>query len=299
MASDNFFILTVDGLTPLESDIFTSVAFDNGACGVTEDLPFSQTGETYEPVPLPHDLISLKVYFESPPSAKWIEELKIKYGCAQFTLQVEQQKDWLEEWKKGYEAFPLNDEQTIWVVPSWRPIPAQAERVIRIDPGMAFGTGTHETTKLAARFLIQEQKRFAHCKSGLDIGTGTGILAMLMAQLGLAHVVGVDIDSVARQVARENARLNGLADVTIAEEQIGELSGKFDVVVANIVDGVLLKIQREIVDHVCPSGHLFLTGILQERAGHFLQNFDSRGFIFIKQCQMGEWVGVYFVRDTE
>ena len=299
MAHDDFFILTVDGLTSIEADIFSAMAFENGASGITEDLPFIQTGEKYEPVTVEQDTITLKVYFETPPPARWLEDVKANFSGARFALHAELKRDWLAEWKKGFSAFPLDDEKTTWVVPSWLPVPAEAARAIRIDPGMAFGTGTHETTRLAAQLILKNKIYLEKFKSALDVGTGTGILAMLLVHIGIPHVIGNDVDPEARRVARENAEINQLADVLeVVDESVEKITGTFDVVVANIIDGVLVEIQGELKERVSATGHLILTGILEEREAGFLKNFEHHDFILIERLQVGEWVGFHFRRKS-
>lgn len=292
MANQEFYILTVDGLGAEDAELFSAFAFDAGACGISEDLPFTQSGEKYEPVTLESGTESLKVYFEDAPPAAWVEEMKSKFSEARFAVHSEANRDWLAEWKKGFTSFPLDDEKNIWIVPSWLNAPTEAKKIIRIDPGMAFGTGTHETTRVAANLIIQAVSS-AKRERALDVGTGTGILAMLLAHLGYRAVVANDVDPEARRVARENLEANQLTEVQVVDESLDQIDGCFDLVVANIIDGVLVQIQRELKSRVAPRGQLILTGILQEREAQFLKNFEHDDFEIIERRQLGEWVGFH------
>src|SRR5690606_7022875 len=135
--------------------------------------------------------------------------------------------------------------------------PSEAKRVLRIDPGMAFGTGTHETTQLAAQILSDLAAK-QPLVSVLDVGTGTGILALLAELLGAEVVQATEIDSEARRVARENLVRNASRSVVVLEDQLESLSNTFQVVMANIIDGVLLELGADLCRRVKPGGHLIL-----------------------------------------
>src|SRR6185437_15174200 len=106
MPDKDFFILTVEGLSANDADLFSAMAFEAGACGISEDLPFTQSGEKYEPVTLETETQLLRVYFEDAPSVVWLEEMKVKFSEARFHVHSEPQRDWLAEWKKGFTSFP-------------------------------------------------------------------------------------------------------------------------------------------------------------------------------------------------
>jgi ribosomal protein L11 methyltransferase len=188
-----------------------------------------------------------------------------------------------------------------WVVPSWMEKPEEAEIEIKIDPGMAFGTGTHATTKMASYFIHKLSQEFAAEKSDwsmLDVGTGTAILAVLAEKLGFGLITGVEIDIEARRKARENCTLNQTHSIDITELQLDEIRDQYDVVVANIIDGVLIRLQKDLLKVLKPGGHLFLTGILQERDNLFFEKFiENNPLKVIKRIQKDEWVG-YWVQKA-
>ena len=162
---------------------------------------------------------------------------------------------------------------------------------------MAFGTGTHATTQMMAYFihkLAQENKNKISDWNLLDVGTGTAILAMLAQMSGVGLVTGIEIDPEARRVAKENVALNKLNDLEISDLQLDEIRGPYDIVVANIIDGVLIKIKKDLYRVVKPGGYLLVTGILQERDNHFFENFiEGTKAKVIRRLEKDEWVGYW------
>jgi ribosomal protein L11 methyltransferase len=256
--------------------------FEMGASGVEENLPFKQEGSHYEPEILIPQNTSLRAYFTAKPD---MLIFKSEFPNLNYELSEEQNKDWLSEWKKGFNAFELA--ANIWIVPSWLTPPKEAQRVIRIDPGMAFGTGTHETTKLMAQLITQYSKGEAF----LDVGTGTGVLAILAEILGFKNVQATEIDPEARRTARENVAINK-SQVVILDEQIESISSQFDIVAANIIDGVLVELAGDLKRVLKDGGYLIVSGILTEREDNFLKQFDQAGLKFLKREELGEWVAL-------
>jgi ribosomal protein L11 methyltransferase len=291
MKTETFFIITAKNLTENEAEILAAEAFENGASGTEEQLSFEQKSRQYEPVTISRERTTLKIYFEVPPELKWFESLKILFPAAEFELQSEKNQDWLAEWKKGFNPFELAN--GVWIVPSWCQPPVEARQMIRIDPGMAFGTGTHETTRLASQLLGCHAKTILQEGHGsvLDVGTGTGILAFLSEHLGFQSILGNDIDPEARRVARENLALNSFKKIKIIDEDLNQIPNVFGLVIANIIDGVLVQLQPELKKRVTSAGYLLLTGILQERESLFLSEFSFEGYDLIERDQVGEWVG--------
>jgi ribosomal protein L11 methyltransferase len=304
----DFFIFVVRDLTPEDADNLAALAFDWGASGTEENLPFEQKSREYEPVTLTPERTELKIYFETAPDRAFAETIQLQFPEARVEILQEQNRDWLAEWKKGFEPFALAGD--IWVVPSWREIPPSAKSSLRIDPGMAFGTGTHETTRLAASFIYDfGQAAATHNgetslqqgqvqRSLLDVGTGTGILALQAEIVGFTKVLANDIDPEARRVARECLELNQSKRVRILDEDLAQIEGQFDWVVANIIDGVLVKLQVDLKIRVASGGHLLLTGILQEREALFREEFSFAEFDIVERRQLGEWVG-YLLKKSE
>jgi len=296
--SDTYFRVRLSNVsTPKEQEV-TSFCFSHKALGLSEVLSFTQPDLTYDPSLISRQALELDVFFESRPSDDFFKGLKENFSEVRCATSEEESKDWLEEWKKGFVAFKLIGKA--WVVPSWLPKPPEAEIEIKIDPGMAFGTGTHATTKMASYFINKiateypnEIKNWTAC----DVGTGTAILAVLAEKLGYGLITGVEIDVEARRKARENCELNQTHHVEITNLQLDELREQYDVVVANIIDGVLIRLQKDLLRITKPGGHLFLTGILQERDNLFFEKFiEANPLKVIKRIQKDEWVGYWVQR---
>lgn len=285
--------------TLLEDDV-TSHSFEKGASGVTEALAFSQTDLTYEPDLVPTKSHDLDVFFLEKPSEEFFQGLTVLDPNIKWRLVEEENKDWLEEWKKSFKPFQLVG--PFWIVPSWLPTPPECEQPILIDPGMAFGTGTHATTKMASYFvhkLSEKYKENIPEWSLLDVGTGTAILAMLAQKSGFGLVTGIEIDPEARRVAKENIKLNDLNSIEISDALLEEVRGEYDVIVANIIDGVLINIRKDLLRVLKPGGFLFLTGILTERDNLFFEKFiEASNLKVLRRLEKEEWVG-YWVQKPE
>jgi ribosomal protein L11 methyltransferase len=163
---------------------------------------------------------------------------------------------------------------------------------------MAFGTGTHATTQMASYFvnkLCTKLEAAGKTASLIDVGTGTGILAMLASFHNLGTIKGIEIDPEARRVARENLEKNNLEDIiTITDELIENVTETYDIVVANIIDGVLIQIREQLLRVLAPGGHIFLTGILLEREETFLEEFiEPCGLKMLRRIEKDEWVGFW------
>ncbi|MBY0553760.1 50S ribosomal protein L11 methyltransferase [bacterium] len=298
--SETYFRIRLSNVsTPKEQEI-TNFCFEHKALGLSEVLSFTQPDLTYDPSLISRRLLELDVFFEQKPSDDFFKELREKFFDVRASTNEEQNKDWLEEWKKGFVPFKLVGKT--WVVPSWLEKPPEAETEVKIDPGMAFGTGTHATTKMASYFihkLATENMDQIKNWTVMDVGTGTAILAVLAEKLNYGLITGVEIDVEARRKARENCELNQTKNIEITDLQIDEIRDQYDVVVANIIDGVLIRLQKDLLKVTKPNGHLFLTGILQERDNTFFEKFIEKNPVkVIKRIQKDEWVG-YWVQKLE
>lgn len=282
---------------PVAEDLVTTHSFECGALGVSEALAYTQPDLTYDPKLVPVRHHELDVFFEQRPGREFFDGLTKVDDKITYEVFEEEQKDWLAEWKKGFKAFPLVGDY--WVVPSWEEVPANI-RPLRIDPGMAFGTGTHATTQMMASFIHKlSEKHAALIKdwSLLDVGTGTAILAMLAAKAGFGLVQGIEIDPEARRTARQNVELNDLGDIDVPDSLIEDLDGENDVVVANIIDGVLVKIKADLLRVTREGGHLLLTGILKERDDEFFNDFvEGAPLKVIRRLEKDEWVGYWLTK---
>ena len=211
-----------------------------------------------------------------------------------------QQTDWSEAWKKNYHPIPVG--QKLLIAPSWVEPDPQGRTVIRIDPGMAFGTGTHPTTKLSLEFLETE---VLPQQTMIDIGCGSGILAIAALKLGASFALGADPDTDAIEAARVNAKINGVAqDCKIIQGSVSELQAldqayqTAPLVVANILAPVLIKLLKAgMADLVASNGALVLSGILQEQAQSLYDEAGHHGLHFVARKQEGDWVAMLFKKQ--
>lgn len=291
---ERYFVVRLMDLNDSAEEWVSEHSFNWGALGVSEVLPFEQPeGEEDVFTRIPEKR-TVDVYFGESPPAGFLETLRARFPEARASVTDEENRDWLAEWKKGFKPFALIDGH--WVVPSWCEPPPQAKHKIWIDPGMAFGTGTHETTQLVAQAMLRICAGGNVPREMLDVGTGTGILAILGRQLGIAHVDSTEIEEDSRRVAKENFALNDCATIRLDERQVEDLKENYDLVVANIIDGVLVRIQDALKARVRPGGWLLLSGIIGERENDFLIGFrlpGGKNWDF--QARQGDWL-LYAVR---
>jgi len=210
-----------------------------------------------------------------------------------FSIQagrVVEMGDWSEDWKQNFSTFHIGDR--LVVRPSWETYsPQPDEVVIEIDPGMAFGTGTHETTQLCLEAIVELLDRPDPPKNMLDIGTGSGILALGAAALGCQEIIANDIDPVAWQVARENIKKNNYGrQIKVSEQPLEELSGEFDLIVANILAEENIRLRHAFFDHLSAGGWLVLSGILREKERLVREGFSDLPVDFFPSRYQDEWV---------
>ena len=212
-------------------------------------------------------------------------------------LQVSerQEEDWANAWKEHYR--PLRAGHKVVIAPPWHDYtPESADEVVVIlDPGMAFGTGTHPSSRLC---LMGLEENIKPGNTVLDVGTGSGILAIAAAKLGASTVDAVDIEPVAVRSTKENAERNGVLDlIRVAEGSVapdGPFVGPYDIVLANIISRVLIELSHGLGKSVKPGGTLVLAGIIEGRELLVRETFEPRGFQLIHRQQIEDWVGLTY-----
>ena len=214
---------------------------------------------------------------------------------AQFQQERIIEEDWNEHWKRHFKPFKLTERLVI--KPSWEEYEKLPhEIVLEMDPGMAFGTGLHASTQLAL-LLIEESFAAKPARTVLDIGTGTGILGMDCALLGAEKVIGLDNDIDARAAALDNIRANRLDSImTIDPRDLSALTGRFELVIANITQDVLTLLAPAIRPLMEPSGRLVLSGILTgEQTETIKRVYGDLGLSLIQTKSREEWTALLFV----
>ena len=199
------------------------------------------------------------------------------------------EEDWANSWKAYYK--PLHIGKKMVIVPAWEKYEEQpGEIIVRMDPGMAFGTGTHETTRLVIELLETYTKKGARV---LDVGCGSGILAICAAKLGAAECKAYDIDPVAVRVARENIKDSGEANVTcdVSDllKQVDLAGGKYDLVCANIVADIIIRMAPDVGRYMKDDAVLLASGIITERAEEVVDALLSQGLCVTDRLDDNGW----------
>jgi len=213
-----------------------------------------------------------------------LEKAKVLPAPLQYKVDGLEDKDWEREWMDNF--HPIRFGERLWICPTWRDIPEPDAVNILLDPGMAFGTGTHPTTAMCLRWL--DQHGHSH-NEVVDFGCGSGILGIAALKLGARHAIGIDIDRQALIATQENAERNGVAgkfDVYLPTEQP---TAKADLVVANVLAGPLRELAGTILNYVDLGGSLVLSGILKRQAEDVMAAYTP-GIRFDPIVVEGDWV---------
>lgn len=217
------------------------------------------------------------------------EALRPLRGFGELSLSQKgvSEEDWSETWKQYYKPFRIGDRLVI--KPTWETWDErEGDLIISLDPGMAFGTGTHETTAMCVE-LIEEY----YCGGKmLDVGTGSGILAIAAGKLGARGIVAIDIDPDAVRVAKENVALNGMGEwIDVREgDLIKGLNERFDFAVANILAPVICMLAAPLKKHLLPDAMFVCSGIIAEAENDVRKALDEAGYRIIETRRRGDWV---------
>ncbi len=235
-----------------------------------------------------------------------LEEMSQQVDLGPCTIEESEteEEDWVNNWKQYFHQFWVDD---ILIVPSWEEPEVQEKQprmVIRMDPGTAFGTGTHETTQLCIRGLETYLKKGDQV---LDVGCGSGILSMIALKLGAAHVVGTDLDPSAISATQENMDRNGLdpeqyeviqgnmADDKEIRDEVGY--GIYDLVLCNILADVLISLTPSIKEALKTGGIYITSGILDTKEDEVKQAIEKEGLTLLETRPQGEWVSIVARKD--
>ena len=247
------------------------------------------------------DIASVSVFI--PSDRSYMDDLAfIRQRCGELDLHAEvelvgvNEEDWANSWKQYYK--PVKIGERIVICPAWEKYtPAEGELVIRMDPGMAFGTGTHETTRLVIRLLEKYTKAGQRM---LDVGTGTGILAICASRLGADICRAYDIDPTAVRVARENIKDSGLTNVTCDQsdllKQVSLEGGQYDLVCANIVADIIIRMTPDVGKYMKDDAVLLASGIIAERCDDVVTCFEANGFKVVEKLTDNDWCGLAIMK---
>lgn len=228
----------------------------------------------------------VKAYTDDDEKAAEVKAEAEKQGF-HFSVSKLEEEDWENGWKKYFKPLPIG--RNVVVAPAWEDYhPKQGEKVITLDSGMAFGTGSHETTKMCVEYI---EKFLKTGDTVLDIGTGSGILAICAGLFGASEVEAIDIDELSVKIAAENASLNGMENLISVRE--GDLltgvSGKFDFITANIVADVISGLLPDVKGFLKENGYLLISGIISERAAEIIDIIDKEDYKIVDMKTEKDW----------
>ncbi len=212
----------------------------------------------------------------------------------EFSFDYLSERDWNEPWKKRF--IPIEVGERLSILPPWEKRDDGRIHII-IDPGMAFGTGHHETTK-ACLALIERFIKEAKGRRFLDVGTGTGILIIAALKLGYEEATGVDIDPLAVDAAKRNLLLNQVGNAEILEGTISNVDGTYDLIVANLMPEILVRIAARIATRLENSGIAILSGMLIGQEGLVITALEKAGLTVIEKCLDNRWVTLVVQKPT-
>lgn len=270
-------------------DVISQILFENFPC---EGIVLEE--ETFKELKRTARVAGMRVFFSAMPDVSEIKQV-ISENLAEaielsFDMVPIEDKDWSEEWKKGW--MPTKISEKIVIRPTWREYePKDGEIIVNLDPGMAFGTGSHETTRLC---VLAMEKYMPENAELADIGCGSGILAICGVKLGAKSAVAVDNDALVIPIARDNATLNNVEDkIKFFEATSANLVGKtYDFVCANILHNVLNEIMGELKKLLKQGGKLSLSGILDEKEEIVQTAINREGLRVLDRMVLGHWVGL-------
>lgn len=243
-------------------------------------------------------VVDMKAYIPADYAGK--ERLKrelkeLGFSCSSSPYKEE---DWSEKWKENFKPVRVKTENAkVIIKPTWTKVRrGRGDIVIDIDPGMAFGTGGHETTKMCLKALMRIVRKNRVKDSMLDVGTGTGVLAIAARKLGVKKATGIDIDPVALKVSRKNAKANR-AEIKISAKPVEDVKGSFGIVIANILANELKQLSAPISERVAKGGYLVLSGLLNEEVPAVSDFYLKSGLKSYKNYSDKEWSAAVFKKE--
>ena len=204
-------------------------------------------------------------------------------------------EDWANNWKADYKSFRISDR--VIICPSWEDTKfADEDVVIKLDPGSAFGTGTHETTSMCAELIDRYIKNLDGGKL-LDLGTGSGILAIIARKLGAEDVEAIDIDKLAVDVAIDNCNINGCPDIKCHTGELKDAyEGEYKLIIANIIADVIAAIASDVRDHLTADGTFICSGIINTKADRVRKAIADCGMKIVEEHEKNDWIAMVVSR---
>lgn len=257
----------------------------------------------------PHtDRVTVRAYFPADDSfagqyekvqarVREIERIDGLGGACELSVKPVQDEDWADNWKRYFHTQRVGKHFVIQ--PSWEDYAAKPDDIVlRLDPGAAFGTGTHPTTAMC---LESVESLVKPGMTVFDVGTGSGVLAIAAAKRGAAPIVAKDYDALAAKVAAENAAANGVQDVieTGTSDKLRQFDGKADLVLANIIADIIIPLFDDLEEHLAPGGRLLASGIIDTREDDVVRAARQHDFAVEKRRTRDGWVALLIGRSGE
>ena len=279
---------------PELNDPLSAFFFDLGATGLVWEDFGNRTLKAYLPLEeSPEDIQNrISIYLNN------LSLIHPDLPSPEFKVTKMENQDWQRNWRRFFR--PVRISQNLLILPVWEELPPHTEEthIIRIDPGPAFGTGQHATTKMC----LQAMESFGSHKSQtlLDVGTGSGILAIYGAQLGFGNIEAIDVDPEAVRWAERNIGLNGAANaITLSGTGIEKIQGRFSLVCANLILNELLRLMPEFSRLVETNGHLVASGILRDQVEKIQEALPATGFSTSHILYEDEWACMILRKSRE
>jgi len=282
-------------------DALANYLTEKGAQGVYQetvesqgegDFPLTAADETIKAF-FPEDVRSEKRVAAIQKYLQSLEEIFPDLEKASLHTQIITDPDWGEQWKKYFK--PVRVSNNIIIKPTWeRYSPASRDIVIEIDPGMAFGTGQHASTRMGIEAIedVIMKDRSVESWRALDVGCGTGILGITAAKLGAQEVICVDIDKKAVEIARENAAINAVdSRVRIINGDATAITAEpRNLIIANLTAKLLIKLSHSLAERLLPEGYMIISGIIEQDIPHIEERFLTSDLIVQRQLKENEWI---------
>ena len=282
-----------------KKDIIEGILFDYGiytteeiSSDIVDELDQDEKDWDFIDYPLlnsSEDVFAIRVYPENMEDANNLKAELSEKKLGQCLLEEKDDEDWANNWKKYYK--PLEIGEKLAIVPEWEDYDNDKRTVIKINPGMAFGTGTHESTYMCLELL----ERYVNKDDDIfDIGCGSGILAIAGLKLGAKKALLVDIDEKCIDASHENAGLNGLEDKMEIKKGnlLDVVKGRADLIVSNIIAEIIVDEIKNLKNHMDKGGIFITSGIIKERRQMVIHALEENGFEIIDELEKNNWVAI-------